>query len=136
NPHCEVNAVLDFVTPTNMHELITKKFDVVIDAIDSLKSKAELISYCKNENIKIVSSGSAGGRKDISKIKIEDLGQTINDKFLMRVRKKLKRSYGFPSHSNRKFYIPCVYSTEIVDTVEETSGKACDVYLGSLSYIT
>lgn len=136
NPSARVNIILDFVTPSNMQELISKEFDLVIDAIDSLKSKVELLSFCHSQGIKIITSGSAGGRRDISQIKKEDLGRTINDKFLMRVRKKLKREYGFPKLKNKKFHIPCIYSTEIVETASAGSGKACDIYLGSLSYIT
>lgn len=136
NPKAEVNVVLDFVTPANMETLISKEFDLVIDAIDSLKSKVELLSFCQAHGIKVITSGSAGGRKDITQIKVEDLGRTINDKLLMRVRKKLKREHGFPKHKNKKFYIPCVYSTEIVETSPQGQGKACDIYLGSLSYIT
>lgn len=137
NKEAHVEAILDFITPTNMEELLSQGFDLIIDAIDSLGPKVSLLSYCRDHKIKIITVGGAGGRKDITKITVDDLGRTINDKFLMRVRKKLKRDHNFPKFKDKKFNIPCVYSTEIIDEpCEDQTGRACDTYLGSLSYIT
>lgn len=136
NPGSKPQVILDFVTPTNLEEILGSNFDLVIDAIDSLNSKVHLISHCFHKKIPLITCGSAGGRLDITQITIDDLGKTINDKFLMRVRKKLKREHGFPQFKNKKFGIQCVYSKEIVDSQNGASGKACDVYLGSITHIT
>nr|MBP8781868.1 ThiF family adenylyltransferase [Paludibacteraceae bacterium] len=50
--------------------------DFVIDAIDTLSPKIDLIRYCNQHKIKIVSSMGAGGRTDPSKIHYADISGT------------------------------------------------------------
>lgn len=64
NPECQVNIVDDFVSATNLTELISMQFDYVIDAIDSIRPKAALLAYCRRYKIPIVTTGGAGGQID------------------------------------------------------------------------
>lgn len=112
NPECQVKAVMDFVTPKNMAELITTEFDYVVDCIDSVQSKAALIAHCKRNKIRIVTTGAAGGQIDPTQIQVADLNKTTNDPLAKRVRALLRRDYGFSRNLTRNYSIPCVYSTE------------------------
>ena len=117
NPDCMVNEVEDFVTEDNLKLLITNKFDYVIDAIDAVKIKTQLIAHCKRAKISLITVGGAGGQVDPSQIKIADLSQTNQDPLLAKVKNQLRRDHNFPKadvkkSSKRKFGIDAVYSTE------------------------
>ncbi|MEE9352233.1 MAG: tRNA cyclic N6-threonylcarbamoyladenosine(37) synthase TcdA [Thiotrichaceae bacterium] len=112
NPACKVNQVDDFIGAENQADLLGRDYDWVIDCIDSFRTKASLIHYCKRNKIKLLTMGGAGGMTDPSKIRITDLSKTKQDPLLAKVRKSLRQDYQFPSNPSRRFGIPCVYSEE------------------------
>lgn len=112
NPECVVNEVEDFITQENLFELITNKFDYVIDAIDSVKVKTSLIAHCKRQKIPMITVGGAGGQIDPTKIEIADLSKTYQDPLLAKVKNQLRRDFNFPKNVKRKFAIDAVFSTE------------------------
>jgi tRNA A37 threonylcarbamoyladenosine dehydratase len=117
NPECQVNIIEDFVTVENLSTLITKDFDYVIDAIDSVDIKTRLIAFCRGSKLPIITIGGAGGQVDPSKIEITDLSKTYQDPLLAKVKNQLRREFNFPradlkTAGKRKFSIDAVYSTE------------------------
>lgn len=115
NPFCQVEPVQDFVRPENLDAIIgNKKFDFVIDAIDSVTDKTALIAYCKEKVIPMVTVGSAGGQMDPTQIDICDLSRTQQEPLLAKVRKRLRSQYGFTRNPKNKFGIDAVYSLEPV----------------------
>ena len=52
NPECVVEIIDDFITPENISEYLNRGYDYVLDAIDSVRTKAALIDYCKRKKIK------------------------------------------------------------------------------------
>jgi len=115
NPDCEIITHEMFYSEKNAAALLPPQIDIVIDAIDSVKAKAHLLATCKEKEITVFSCGGAGGRKDISKIKIADLSKTTGDKLLSSVRTTLRKDYKFPSgdgKKTKKFGIKAVYSDE------------------------
>ena len=52
NPECTVHAIEDFVTESNLAELLHTRLDHVLDCIDSLVPKAALISWCKRNKFR------------------------------------------------------------------------------------
>lgn len=112
NPACKVHMVDDFVSKDNLDELISKDFTFVIDCIDDFRTKAALISHCKQRKIKILSVGGAGGQTDPSKIRQSDLSLTHQDVLLAKTRKLLRQEYSFARNPKRTFGVPCVYSDE------------------------
>lgn len=127
NPDCKVHAIEDFLTQDSLECLITPQFTWVIDAIDSLSNKCLLINYCKTNNINIITLGAAGGKKDLSKLKLDDLSKTRNDKLLQKVKKQLRQKYNFP-RADKKFLVPCIYSEEMASLPE----LSCDIENSSL----
>ncbi|MAY43331.1 MULTISPECIES: tRNA cyclic N6-threonylcarbamoyladenosine(37) synthase TcdA [unclassified Neptuniibacter] len=123
NPDCVVNEIDDFITIENIPELITSDFDYVIDAIDSVKEKAALISHCNYRKIPIITVGGAGGQTDPTKIDICDLAKTSHDPLAAKVRSFLRRHYQF-SKSGRRFSVDCVYSTEQL-VYPQPDGSVC-----------
>ncbi|KAL8874573.1 MAG: hypothetical protein Q9174_000100 [Haloplaca sp. 1 TL-2023] len=79
--------------------------DYVVDAIDNVDGKVELLKYCHQRNIKVVSSMGAGCKSDPTRIFIGDISASIEDPLSRTTRRKLK-SFGISEG------IPVVYSTE------------------------
>lgn len=112
NPECVIEIIDDFISPENIPEYLNRGYDYVIDAIDSVKTKAALIAYCKRNKIKLITTGGAGGQTDPSQIQIADLSRTIQDPLLAKVRSVLRKDYHFTQNPKRKFAIEAVFSTQ------------------------
>ena len=110
NPGCEVNIIDDFITLENMADFLSRDYDYVVDAIDSIKFKAGLIYYCKRNKIPVITIGGAGGLTDPSVIKVADLSKTYNDALAAKVRSTLRDQYNFTKNSKRRFGIECIFS--------------------------
>lgn len=131
NPTCIVDLIEDFVTEDNLDTLLGQGYDYVLDAIDQTKVKVALIAWCKAHGVKLVTTGSAGGQVDPSRIKVDDLSRTIQDPLASRMRSLLRKNYGFPRDTKKKFGVECVYSDEPLKYPE--SGQACEVDQGSIT---
>lgn len=149
NPHCKVNLVDDHVSCENIPDLINNNMSYIVDCIDQFRIKAALIHYCKSNQIKLITTGGAGGRIDPLRINVADLARAEGDALLAKTRKQLRTRHGFTRNIKRRFDIPCVYSTEsqryptedneISATKAECSalsGLNCANGFGSLSAVT
>lgn len=105
NYACTVNEIEIFACCDTFDEIFKEKPHVVIDAIDSLGPKIELLAYCKENNLPVVSSMGAALRKDPACIKIADLFETEICPLARNLRKHLRRR-GIEKG------ITCVYSDE------------------------
>jgi len=112
NPDCQVQPIDDFITDTNLEKYLSRDYQFVIDAIDSIKFKAAMIYYCRRNKIPIITTGGAGGLIDPTQIQVADLSRTWNDPLAARVRSTLRNRYGFSKNSKRNFGVPCVFSAE------------------------
>ncbi len=105
NPNSNVLKFPQFLDSSNMENLFSLNPDVIVDAIDSIDSKAELICQSAQRNLKIVSSMGAARKLDTEQIFISDILSTKVCPLASRMRKEL-RSKGIDKK------IPCVFSTE------------------------
>ncbi|THH30488.1 hypothetical protein EUX98_g3710 [Antrodiella citrinella] len=85
--------------------------DWVIDAIDNITTKVDLLKYCHDNKIKAFSSMGAGAKSDPTRIQISDISFTMYDPLARSVRRRL-RLQGVSSG------IPVVYSTEVPGDVK------------------
>ncbi len=154
NPQCNVVAHADFFTEKTADALLDAPVDFIIEAIDSLNNKCLLISKCQERNIPIMVVGGAAGKRDPSQVKIVDLGETVKDALLFKLRKQLRQQHAFPGSGvtsikkRPKFNIPCVFSAEdpVFPTAEgetcaipdpETNLKLdCESGMGSITHVT
>ncbi len=97
--------------------------NVVIDAIDSLNPKVNILFKLVQNDINVVSSMGAARRKDPGAIKTGDISETMGCPLARSVRKRLKRM-GVNSG------IHCVYSTETAKK-ESVSQELEDNYFNS-----
>ena len=125
NPECQVEIIDDFITPENIPEYLNRGYDYVIDAIDSVRTKAALIAYCKRHKIKLITTGGAGGQTDPTQIQITDLSKTIQDPLASKVRSLLRKEYNFSQNPKRKFGVDCVFSTQPL--IFPKMGDGCEI---------
>jgi tRNA A37 threonylcarbamoyladenosine dehydratase len=124
NPFCRVNEIEDFVSADNLEQMIGScRYDYVIDAIDNVRAKADLIAYCRDKGVRLITIGGAGGQTDPTKIEIRDLCRTEQEPLLAKVRKRLRAEHGFPRGTKNKFGIDAVFSTEPLCFPQ--AGEAC-----------
>lgn len=95
NPHIQVRIINDFyTTKLNEHLFLDNSLpvDFVVDAIDTLKYKIDLIESCLRLNIPIISSMGAGNRLDPEQLYITDISEIKSKKcvFTSNVLYKLK----------------------------------------------
>lgn len=114
NPDCTLHCIDDFLTEDNLTDYLnlTRGYDTVIDAIDSIKFKAAMINHCRRNKLPIITTGGAGGLTDPTRIDIQDLSKTYNDALAAKVRGRLRDDYGFPRDGKGKFGVDCVFSTQ------------------------
>ena len=126
NPFCQVRQVEDFIAPDNLDQMIGGAgYDYVVDAIDSVKSKAALIAYCRDHALPVIVIGSAGGQTDATRIEVRDLSKTEQEPLLKMVRKRLRSEYGFPRSIKTKFQVDAVFSMEPLSMPETEA--SCDI---------
>ncbi len=114
NPACRVEPVHAFFTAATAERLLAPRFDFVVDAIDRMSHKAQLIASCRALGIPVLTVGAAGGRSDPAQVRVGDIGEA-GDELLRQVRKKLRRDHGFASGAHRgitRMGLRCVWSGE------------------------
>jgi tRNA A37 threonylcarbamoyladenosine dehydratase len=124
NPGIVLDLKPQFLTPSNMDALLGTPVDLVLDACDSFRTKVEAIAYCRRRKQPIVTVGSAGGRSDVTQIRVRDLSRTEHDAMLSLIRKKLRGEFNFPKNHDRYFGVPAVYSLENV-RYPQANGSVC-----------
>ncbi|MES2864010.1 MAG: tRNA threonylcarbamoyladenosine dehydratase [Bacteroidota bacterium] len=90
NPELNLTLVEEFLSPERALEIVTPEFDYVLDCIDSITPKLNLIIAAKRKHVKIISSMGAGGKMDVSKVKVTDIAKTENCFLAKTIRKRLK----------------------------------------------
>ena len=108
NPGCQVEALQLFADDLTAGPILTPEPDLLIDAIDSLNPKAQLLAAAYGRNVPIISSMGAALRTDPELIRSADLFDSRKCPLAKRLRKKLKKN-GIGRG------IRCVYSVEDVD---------------------
>jgi tRNA A37 threonylcarbamoyladenosine dehydratase len=105
NPDCEVKTYKTFFTPENSSEFNFSKYDYVIDAIDTVSGKIELVIKCNEANTPIISSMGAGNKMHPEMFEISDIYKTSVCPLAKVMRQELKK---------RKIkHLKVVYSKEI-----------------------
>ncbi len=86
DPSIRVTAIHDFYDRDMNTRLDELKPGFVLDCIDSLRAKEDLIEYCVSRRIPFVSSMGMARRRDPSRLRITELDQTAGDPLAKRLR--------------------------------------------------
>lgn len=110
NPQAQVLDLPLFYNKEN-HDLIFKdRPDFVVDAIDNMTAKSQLLNFCRKEKIPVICSSGAAARMDPTQVRVADLAETHTDPLAHQLRKIMRTKFDFPREG--QFGIPCVYSAE------------------------
>lgn len=107
NPDCEVETLPLFASEETLDEILTPAPHLLIDAIDSLNPKTQLLHSAYQRNIETISSMGAALRTDPSCIRTGDIFDSSNCPLAKHIRKRLRRR-------GVERGITCVYSIEKV----------------------
>ena len=132
NPELDLTAKHIFIKDKLTDEILEEKFDYVVDAIDSLSPKLNLITKTFALGYPIISSMGAGGKLDPTKVEIADISKSYNCKLAKAIRKRLHR------RGIRKG-IKVVFSPEDIDKnavfAYETEDGTNKSMVGTVSYM-
>ena len=105
NPDCRVEALCVFVDEETLPALLEGPPHVVIDAIDSLNPKVNLLQTATLTTAHVISSMGAASRTDPAYVRVGDLWTSHGCPLARLIRKRLRRR-------GCKRPIHCIYSTE------------------------
>jgi tRNA A37 threonylcarbamoyladenosine dehydratase len=125
NPECQVTAEQKFFNEQTANELLAPKFDFVLDAIDDVTNKILLLVSCRDQKIPVIACGGAGGRRELTSVRVGDLSKASHDKLLSEVRRRLRKDHGFPAEHS-VMNLPCVYSVERA-VFPQADGSVCEM---------
>lgn len=104
NPNCKVEKYKTFYLPENSNQFDFTKYDYIVDCIDTISGKIEIIKNAKEKNIPVISSMGAGNKIDPTKFVVTDISKTSVCPLARVMRRELK---------NRGIeHLKCVFSTE------------------------
>jgi tRNA A37 threonylcarbamoyladenosine dehydratase len=131
NPDIQLHIINEFLKEDRFTEIMTQKFDYVVDAIDTLTPKVALLSAAFKQGYPIVSSMGSGGRFHPERIEINDISNSHHCKFAYIVRKYLHRS-GIYSGITAVFSPEPVNKKVIIEVTGEENKRSV---IGTISYM-
>ncbi len=130
NPEIQLELISEFIRDERLIEIVSRPYDYVVDAIDTLSPKIFLLYYGLKHQQRIVSSMGAGGKLDPMQIRVDDLSKTYNCRLAYVLRKRLRKLEVTTG-------IKAVFSTEQVDKdlVEPCDEQNKKSVVGTISYL-
>ncbi|MTG99055.1 MULTISPECIES: ThiF family adenylyltransferase [Myroides] len=118
NPELNLTRIEEFISPERAHEIVTSDFDYVLDCIDSITPKINIILAAKRKKVKVISAMGAGGKMQVNKVVVKDISKTDVCPLAKQIRKRLKKE-GISSG------VKAVFSVEKPDesSLKMTDGK-------------
>lgn len=91
-PWCEIEAVDEVFKIENSDRLVAQgNPDYVIDCIDNIDSKVDLLEYCHKKGYKTISSMGASCKSDPTRVNVGDISSTDEDPLAKAVRRRLRK---------------------------------------------
>jgi tRNA A37 threonylcarbamoyladenosine dehydratase len=91
NPAAEILPLQAFYAAATSEELLSGRFDYVLDCIDHITAKLHLIESCVQRKIPIIASMGAANKLDPTQIKVDDLAATKTCRLARVIRKELRK---------------------------------------------
>lgn len=126
NSACRVHRLHVFLTAATADDVIKPGYTMVVDAVDRMTPKALIIAQSRQLGLDVITIGGAGGRRDPTRIRVGDLAATSGDMLLKLVRKKLRRSHGWPAGKRDSMDVAAVFSAE-PQVYPWSDGAVCDI---------
>ena len=121
NPACRVQGFKMFYVVANADEVDLSQYDYVVDCIDTVSAKMELVRRCTRLGVPIICSMGAANKLDATAFRVADISKTDMDPLARIMRKKLRKE-GIE-------HFKCVYSEEkpltpIIDDEQENESSS------------
>jgi tRNA threonylcarbamoyladenosine dehydratase len=120
NPRVQVITHQTFYMPECAADLVTPDYDYIIDAIDTVTAKIDLIFNAKKLNIPIISCMGAGNKLDPTQFEIADIYDTSVCPLAKVMRRELRKK-GVND-------LKVVYSREVPVTPRESEETSCRLH--------
>ncbi|AVD37687.1 tRNA threonylcarbamoyladenosine dehydratase [Clostridioides difficile] len=127
NPNINIKKIRSLYNQDTSDEILTERYDYVVDAIDMVSSKIHLIETCEKKGLKIISSMGMGNKLDPTKIVVTDIHKTSTCPLAKVMRKEL-RDRGIKK-------LKVVYSTEQPIELKKKVMNGRKVTPGSVSFV-
>ena len=117
NPSADIRVYKCFFLPENADEFPFDEYDYVVDAVDTVTAKIELVMKAQEKGVRIVSSMGAGNKLDASAFRVADIYKTKVCPLAKVMRRELKK------RGVKKLKV--VYSEEKASTPLEDESISC-----------
>ena len=117
NPDAKVEARKCFYLPENAHEFDFSEYDYVVDAVDTVTAKLEIIMQAKAAGVPVISCMGAGNKLDPTQFHVADIYKTTMCPLAKVMRRELKK------RGVKKLKV--VYSTEASVKPLENMENSC-----------
>ena len=91
NPEVLINARECFFLPENATDFDFTNYDFVVDCVDTVTAKIQIIMQAKEAGVPVISSMGAGNKMDASRFKVADIYKTNVDPLARVMRRELKK---------------------------------------------
>ena len=126
NPECKVHAYNVFYLPENADEFELSVYDYIVDAIDTVSAKLEIVCRADAMGIPVISAMGAGNKTDPTQFKVADINKTTVCPLARVMRRELKK--------RGVSRLKVVYSTE-EPTTPHIENKEQKCVPGSLPFV-
>ena len=121
NPNIKLNKYDLFYLPETADEINLSEYDYIVDAIDNVTAKLELIKRAKNENIRIISSMGTGNKIHPEMLEIADISKTSVCPLARVIRRELR--------NNGINHLTVVYSKEEPQNIDGDRTPASSTFV-------
>ncbi|SFO12339.1 tRNA A37 threonylcarbamoyladenosine dehydratase [Pseudobutyrivibrio sp. JW11] len=91
NPDADITIHQCFFLPENANEFPFETYDYVVDAVDTVTAKIEIIMRCKELGVPVISAMGAGNKLDPSRFRVADIYKTTMCPLAKVMRKEMKK---------------------------------------------
>ena len=91
DPDISVNAVKCFYLPENADMFDFTRYSYVVDCVDTVTAKLEIIMRAMSAGVPVISSMGAGNKTDPSQFRVSDIYKTSMDPLAKVMRRELKK---------------------------------------------
>ncbi len=117
NPEIEVKVFREFYRPDTAEKLLADDYDYIVDAVDTVTAKIDLVVQAKRRNIPIISCMGAGNKLDPTRLEVADLYDTAVCPLAKVMRQELRK--------REVKALKVVYSKEPPIVPRETDNTSC-----------
>ena len=107
-------------------DMLEGEWDLIIDCIDDIPTKANLLVHCVKNGVRVISCMGAGGKSDFTRLHVSDLRSATRDPLASKLRTSLKRKLKNDDTIKDETYLDDTDKISIIYSSEKTVVKLAD----------